>query len=58
MEKKTTNSNWWDKLGQPQYGGELHIRTNRRIANFDPYFGVHLTQIYTAWMEKCSRWTG
>src|SRR5271157_2719778 len=52
MEKKTTNGNWWDKLGQPQYGGELNIRTNRRIANFDPYYGVHLTQIYTAWMEK------
>ena len=48
MDKKTTKGNWWDKLGQPQYGGELNIRTNRRIANFDPYFGVHLTQIYTA----------
>ena len=53
MEKKSnTQGNWWDTLGKPQYGGELHIRTNRRIANFDPYFGVHLTQIYTAWMEK------
>ena len=49
MEK---NNNWWDKLGKPQYGGELVIRLNRKIVNFDPYFGYHLTQIHTAWMEK------
>jgi ABC-type transport system substrate-binding protein len=43
---------WWDKLGTPQYGGELVIRLNRKIVNLDPYYGVHLTQIHTAWMEK------
>ena len=51
QEDESAN-HWWDKLGKPQYGGELHIRTNRKIANFDPYYGVHLTQVYTAWMEK------
>jgi ABC-type transport system substrate-binding protein len=50
MEKK--NRNWWDKLGKPQYGGKLNIRLNRKIVNFDPWFGVHLTQIHTAYMEK------
>ena len=28
------------------------IRLNRKIVNFDPYFGYHLTQIHTAWLEK------
>ena len=49
MEKKVA---WWDKLGKPQYGGEMVIRLNRKIVNLDPYNGIHLTQIHTAWMEK------
>ena len=49
MEKNTA---WWEKLGKPQYGGEMVIRLNRKIINLDPYYGVHLTQIHTAWMEK------
>ena len=49
MEKKVA---WWDKLGKPQYGGEMVIRVNRKIVNLDPYYGVHLPQIHTAWMEK------
>jgi peptide/nickel transport system substrate-binding protein len=43
---------WWDKLGKPQYGGELVIRANRDIVNFDPYFTETLTSIYGAWMER------
>jgi ABC-type transport system substrate-binding protein len=43
---------WWEKLGKPQYGGEMVFRLNRKIVNLDPYYGVHLTQIHTAWMEK------
>jgi ABC-type transport system substrate-binding protein len=43
---------WWDKLGKPQYGGEMTIRANRNIVNFDPYFTEGLTSIYGAWMEK------
>jgi peptide/nickel transport system substrate-binding protein len=48
MEKKARN--WWDILGQPEYGGELVIRANTDIVNFDPYnppFG----NIHSAWME-------
>jgi len=50
MEKESVK--WWDKLGKPQYGGEMVIRLNRKIVNLDPYNGIHLTQIHTAWMEK------
>ena len=52
MDAMENNHAWWEKLGKPQYGGELNIRLNRKIVNFDPYFGYHLTQIHTAWLEK------
>ncbi len=53
MKKKTTNvSNWWDKLGKPQYGGEITIRASRNLENFDPYFSEGLTSIYGGWMER------
>ena len=57
MEKKAAR--WWEKLGKPQYGGELVFRLNRKIVNFDPYFGHHLTQIHTGWMERlhAADWT-
>ena len=50
MEKKT--GNWWDKLGVPQYGGEIKIRAGRNIVNFDPCFTEGLTNIYGAWLER------
>jgi hypothetical protein len=31
-------SNWWDKLGKPQYGGELNIRLNRKIVNLPVFW--------------------
>jgi len=43
---------WWDKLGKPQYGGEMVIRASRNIVNYDPYFGVGPVHIVTAWMER------
>ncbi len=43
---------WWDKLGEPQYGGEMVIRASRNIVNFDPYFAVQLVNIMTAWLER------
>jgi ABC-type transport system substrate-binding protein len=52
MQKKTTDGKWWDKLGKPQYGGELIIRADRNIMNFDPYFGDKSANIDSAWMEK------
>jgi len=50
MEKKTKN--WWDKLGKPQYGGEMVFRASLDIKNFDPYFSEKLTSIYGGWMER------
>ena len=50
--KPTIVGNWWDKLGKPQYGGEMVIRASRNIVNFDPYFSGGLSTIQTAWMEK------
>ena len=49
MEKQV---NWWDKLGQPQYGGELVVRASRKIVNFDPYYGAGPVHLMTAWMER------
>ena len=43
---------WWEKLGKPQYGGEMILRINKNINIFDPYFGNHHFQIYSAWMES------
>ena len=50
MEKKTARR-WWAKLGKPQYGGELVIRANSNIVNFDPYHAPD-GNIFSAWMEK------
>jgi peptide/nickel transport system substrate-binding protein len=58
MNKKVEE--WWDKLGKPQYGGELVIRANRNLENFDPYFDEsNLCSIQGAWMERlvCDDWT-
>ena len=57
MEK--TTGNWWDKLGEPQYGGEMVVRAGRNIVNFDPYFQEGLTTIMGAWLERlvCDDWT-
>jgi len=56
MEKK---SQWWDKFGEPEYGGEMVVRIERDIVNFDPYFLEGLTSIFGAWMERlvCDDWT-
>jgi ABC-type transport system substrate-binding protein len=45
-----TNGKWWDKLGTPRYGGELVIRANWDIVNFDPY-NAPFGNIFSAWME-------
>ena len=52
-------SMWWDKLGEPQYGGEIVISSQANIENFDPYHSEHLTQIYTGWLEtmQAGDWT-
>jgi peptide/nickel transport system substrate-binding protein len=49
MEKKIAN--WWEKLGRPEDGGELVIRANSDIVNFDPY-NAPLGHIYSVWLER------
>ena len=43
---------WWDNISKPQYGGEMVLRINRDIVNFDPYFFEMLANIDSAWMER------
>jgi peptide/nickel transport system substrate-binding protein len=33
----TTQANWWDKFGEPEYGGTITVPTNRIENAFDPY---------------------
>jgi len=47
MKRQTeTVGNWWDKLGKPQYGGELVIRADRNIVF------RNMANIDSAWLEK------
>ncbi len=48
----TAAGHWWDKLGKPQYGGDMILRINRNIVNFDPYFTAQLTAVENMWLEK------
>ena len=48
----TAAGNWWDKLGVPQYGGTLTIRSVYNCVNFDPYNNQSLTTFNSAWMER------
>ena len=48
----TTSGNWWDKLGVPQYGGEMVLRVNKTIVTWDPYFGGSTSSIMQGWLEK------
>ena len=52
-------SEWWDKLGNPKYGGEMVLRIDRNPSNFDPYYEATLPQIFWAWMESLAKddWT-
>jgi len=33
----TTQGNWWDKFGEPQYGGSITVGAGRIENAFDPY---------------------
>ena len=48
MEEK---SRWWHKLGQPEYGGNIVVRANSNIVDFDPC-ATQLPYVFSAWMEK------
>ena len=50
---------WWNRLGKPQYGGEIVLWSDRNIVNFDPYYEAFYTQIMWTWMEGLAKedWT-
>ena len=50
--KTVTTGNWWDSLGKPQYGGQITLRMNKNISEFDPYNGEALSTIENAWLER------
>jgi peptide/nickel transport system substrate-binding protein len=57
-----TTGKWWDKLGVPQYGGEIVTRSNKDIVGFDPGVGSAGSggvSYLQAWMEPlhCDDWT-
>jgi peptide/nickel transport system substrate-binding protein len=52
IKQNTSVKRWWDKLGTPQYGGEITIRASRDLENFDPFYPEVQTSIYGGWMER------
>ena len=55
----TITGNWWDKLGTPQYGGEVTLRAASDIVNFDPGNGIFQTSIESGWLQQLfgPQWT-
>ena len=51
--------NWWDKLGTPQYGGQMTLQTSIDFAYFDPYQGEAQMAAFFCWMEQlfATDWT-
>jgi hypothetical protein len=49
--KKKAATPWWDDLSKPRYGGEMIIRANLDIVNFDPY-DAPMATIHSAWLER------
>jgi len=47
-----TTGNWWDKLGAPQYGGEMVLRMNTDFTAWDPDTSAAQWGIYNIWMEQ------
>lgn len=45
-----TTGNWWDKLGKPQYGGQMVFQMNKDISSFDNYFNTGAS-ISCCWLE-------
>jgi len=50
--KPPTGGNWWDKLGEPEYGGTFTFRITSGTSNFDPYRASDWPKITDLYMEK------
>ena len=55
----TVTANWWDKLGTPQYGGQMVLQIGKDIPSFDPYTNLGIPSIIPAWLERLftDNWT-
>jgi len=50
-KKTATGSNWWDKLGKPQHGGEMVIHAIGNIIILIPISPRGL-RVLRGWMER------
>ena len=48
----TAAGHWWDKLGIPQYGGELILPMAKNPTVWDPYLGTTNPSVCAIWMEQ------
>ena len=55
----TTTANWWDKLGQPQYGGSITIRYKSDPTSFDNFNSEGFVSVMGAYQERlfADQWT-
>ena len=58
-EVPSGTGNWWDKFGEPQYGGTLTIRQGADPTSWDPYYGGAAVWGFYAILERlaCPDWT-
>jgi len=51
--------NWWDKFGEPEYGGTMTILTADQYWSWDPYRGLDFTFTEQLYYENltCGDWT-
>jgi len=47
-----STGNWWDKLGVPQYGGQMVLRLTTNLVAFDPDNIPSNSHIIPLWMEQ------
>ena len=58
-QQTTTTANWWDKLGQPQYGGSITIRYKSDPTSFDYFNSEGFVSVMGAYQERlfADQWT-
>ncbi len=58
-KQATTSVNWWDKLGQPQYGGSITIRYKSDPTSFDNFNSEGFVSLMEGYQERlfADQWT-
>jgi len=54
-----STAHWWDKLGAPQYGGQLTISLPSNVGNWDTYYNPGQVTIWQAYLDRLTTddWT-